>query len=285
MARRAGVASLVAVAAATGWAGRADAEGFRLTLTGEFWQGESLGPANGTLTPFSTATPFTFTALFNTSSPNLVANKPWPGFVAYEPTSLTLSVGGNIYQVEPYNAVQSATGGPNGLSVAIFDYTTPFGNPAGETPGTTPNGFHVSVGLLQDPFHDGAGFTPDFLGSTPDINIAATGLQPATWTGSYGVGFGPGVCLSACRTPNEVDAVTPTPLTLNGVPYLLQWGSEDVTFAPYAGAQSDPTDPRIADGVGNTAVLTAAPEPGSLPLFGAALALLGIAWPRPRARA
>jgi hypothetical protein len=97
-------------------------------------------------------------AVFDTSSPNLVASKPWPGFVAYEPTSLTLTVGGNTYQVQPYNAVQSSTGGPNGLAVAIFDYTTPFGNPAGETPGTTPYGNHVSVGLIQDPFHDGAGF-------------------------------------------------------------------------------------------------------------------------------
>ncbi len=275
----------LAIAAMTiGWTAKANAEQFDLTLTGEFWQPESLGPTGGTLTPFNTATPFSFNAVFDSSTTNLVAGKPWPGFVAYQPTSLTLTVAGNTYQVQTYNAATR----PNGLAVAIFDYTTPFGKPGtgpgAETPGTTPNGYHPGIGLIQDPFHDGAGFTSDFLGSTPTLHIATNGLKPVTFTGSYAIGFGSGVCLSGCRTPSEVDATTPTPLTLDGVPYQLVWGSEDVTFGTANGAQSDPTDPRITDGFGVTAVLAQVPEPGSLPLVGAMLALLAVTRRMSRAR-
>jgi hypothetical protein len=58
-----------------------------------------------------------------------------------------------------------------------------------------------------------------------------------------------------------------------------------VTYAGYVGAQDNPNDPRVQNAFAQTASLTAVPEPGSLPLFGAALALFGVAWRRPRARA
>ena len=202
--RYVGVVSL-AVAAAVPWATSAQAELFDFTETGQFGPNESIGLAPGTQTPFADATSYSFTGQFNTSTTNFMAGSPFePGFVAYSPTWLNLTVGGKTYSVEPYSAPPPAfTGGnlsgPAGFTVAIYDYTTPFGNTHGgttETPGNTPNQNHISIGLLQDPPADGAGIMQDWLGSSP--TFTSNNLVSTTFTGAYGVGYGSGGRVCRC---------------------------------------------------------------------------------------
>ena len=104
----------------------AHATEFELVYDGYFTSLDTLGASTGPAIPFSDGESFTATALFDTSSPNLVAPIGRPGFVDYAPTSLSLTVGGTTYSVAPYNAVTN----PAGLSVAIFDSTSGFGPPS-----------------------------------------------------------------------------------------------------------------------------------------------------------
>jgi hypothetical protein len=281
----------LAVATTTAWAGGAKAEIFDVTETGQFGPNESLGLAGGTQTPFANATSYSFTGQFDTNTTNFMAGSPFePGFVAYAPTWLNLTVGGKTYSVEPYSASappppftggNGSLSGPAGLTIAIYDYTTPFGNPGTtETPGNTPNKHHISIGLLQDPPADGAGIMQDWLGSSP--TFTSNHLVSTTFVGAYGVGYGSGVCN---KPGGDHCDTNPIPLTLNGTTYYLELGNEDVTYAGYNGAQDDPNDPRVQNAFAQTASLTAVPEPASMSLFGVALAMIGVARRKSAARA
>jgi len=117
----------------------ASAQTMELVYTGTFGSLDAFNPAAGSTTAFTGTTPFLVTALFDPTSPNLVALVNNKGFVAYAPTSATLTIGTNTYQFVPYSAAT-----PNGVSVAIFDSTSNFGPPN-----------HVAVGMLQNPLADG----------------------------------------------------------------------------------------------------------------------------------
>ena len=149
----------------------APAETFQFTYTGAFNNTDALNLLGAPTTDFSGTTPFTATALFDDTSPNLAAPVGIPGFVAYSPTSAALTVAGQTYNIATYN--QNPT---QGVTVAVFDGTTQLGPPG-----------HYAVGLLQNPLADGAGFIGDFVTSTPTFNAAK--LVPTDFTGYFGVGY------------------------------------------------------------------------------------------------
>ena len=230
----------------------AQANEFAFVLNGWLAPGSSIG-AGAALTA---DTPFTVTADFNDATPNLVGFLPF-GFVAYIPSAITLSTGGHTYVIAPYNPVTHL-----GASVALFDTGQPF------TPG------HVAAGIIQDPAADGTGIVADFV---PDGAFSAHGLTSHTFAVSdfFGVGFGSGVCLSACRTANEVDAVTPLPMTLSGLAANLTLPSLSETYVGFAGdpaAEPGPTTPYQW-----SASITAVPEPATWALLVVGFSLTGTA--------
>ena len=235
---------IACVAATALFAPAASAQKFDFTYTGTFSAADALNAQGAALDPFTSTTPFLINAVFDESSANLAAPVGVPGFVAYSPISATLTVGRDVYNLETYN--QSPT---QGISVAIFDDTTPFG------PG------HYAVGLLQNPLADGAGIIGDFATASP--TFSATHLVPTTFEGYTGVGYGSG----------PGGAIVPIPMTDSG-------GHTDLlTLGNY--------DEEAATGVENTAVLKAAPVPeaSSALAFGLLLCLGGMAVARKKAKA
>lgn len=181
----------------------ADAVGaatFQLTYHGSFNSSDALNPKESPTEYFSGSTPFTATALFDDASPNLAAPVGVPGFVAYSPLKATLKIGGDRYDLTTYN--QDPV---RGVTVEVFDDTTPFGPPG-----------HYATGLLQNPVADGAGFIGDWRSASPPFSAAH--LVPTEFTNYEGVGYASG--------PFGTDKVVPIPLSdATGNPYVLTLGA------------------------------------------------------------
>lgn len=209
---RAGLAGILLYAAS------AQATPYQFTLNGWFTPGTTIGSGPA----FNADTPFTIIAIFDDTTTNLVAGSfpPSFGFVAYIPSSMTLLTGGNSYVVQPYDIVTHL-----GATVALFDTHQPF------TPG------RIAAGILQDPVADGTGIIADFLADGPFV---AKSLAPTTFgTASYfGTGFSSGACASNCRKANQVDLVTPLPMTFGGQAADLTLSSLSVTYVTHAGDPS-----------------------------------------------
>ena len=230
----------------------ASAKPFELVYTGTFNSSDALNAQGAATDPFTGTTPFIVTALFDTSSPNLAGPVGVPGFVDYSPISATLTVGRDTYNFATYDQNPSA-----GITVAVYDDTTPFG------PG------HYAVGLLQNPLADGAGFIGDFLSASP--TFSAANLTPTTFIDYQGVGYGSGVDPHNGQPP----AVTPITLTdSSGHTELLTLGNYDENAG--------------LGGVQNTAQIFNAPSPvpeaSSVVSFGLLLCLGGGAFAVARRR-
>lgn len=167
--------------------------------------------------------PFTLTALFDTS--NVVFSLP--GFTAYEPTSILLTVGGKSFSVETNS--QSPT---SGLTVAIFDSTGMFGPP-----------FHVAAGFIANPAADGAGIVGDWTASSPSFTLPSLVSADYTTANYFGVGFGSGPCPmpppgpgGACVPAGDVNTTVPIPL--DGGLYALTLGEYSLN-SPSSGIPVD----------------------------------------------
>lgn len=216
----------------------ADAGTFKLVYNGSFSSADALNLQGSPTEYFPHSTPFTATAVFDDASPNLAAPIKVPGFVAYSPLSATLTVGGRTY-----NVATSAQDPVRGVTVAVFDNTTPFGLK------------HYGIGLLQNPIADGAGFIGDWLGASPPFSAAH--LLTTVFTNYEGVGYGSGPKLGTVPT------VVPIPLSdATSNPYLLTLGNYDQHLA--LGAPL------------NTVQLEAVPEPNSSIAMLVGLGLIGI---------
>ncbi len=236
----------------------AEAALFQFTYDGYFTSLDTLGPVGGTAVPFADGQRFSATALFDTASPNLVAPIGQPGFVDYAPSSLSLTVGGVSYAVTPYNAVTS----PTGLTVAIFDATTPFGPPFAAG--------HYAAGFIQNPLADGAGIVGDWFTATPPFSAQALTNASLSASQFQGVGISSGVCISGTGANCQASAITPIPLTAGGQSYLLTLSSngvpQDITYT----ASGTPLQQQQ-----QSAALTAIPEPASILLLAPAVWLAG----------
>ena len=155
---------------------------FELTYTGALSTEDALNPAGAALDTFDAETAFSVRALFDTASPNLVAPLPLPGFVAYSPQSIQMTIGGTTYSVDTHDSNPGT-----GVGVIIFDRNTVF------FPG------YYGIGLIQDPLADGAGFVGDFVGASPDFTVDA--LTATTFNGYRGAGFSNAVPNSPTSTP------------------------------------------------------------------------------------
>lgn len=237
---RACAAALLLVGAAAGVPAPARAQTYALVMQGVL-DGRSAIGSGGTAAPLAAASAFTLEAFFDVRAPNLVARIGVPGFVAYTPTAMRLTVGGRTYDVEPFDGAH-----PTGFAVAVFDSTTPFGVP-----------HRYGVGVIQNPLADGAGLIADFAGVTSPLLIGAGGLTATTFTGYSGVGVTSGVCTAGTGANCQAHAVTPIPLTWAGQAFSLTLGSYD---------DNAPATPTF------TASLVAVPEPGPLALVAAGLA-------------
>jgi hypothetical protein len=202
---------------------------FQLTYTGTFNSSDSF---NGTA--FANGAPFTEVAVFTDTGTNYAAPVGVPGFVAYSPLWATISFGGNTYTMD--TASQNAIAG---VTVAVFDRTTPFGPPN-----------HYAVGLLSDVLSDGTGIIGDFVSASP--NYLATSLVPTVYGGYFGVGYGSG--------PPHGGTIVPWVLHNGGLTSELTLGNYDETYS-----NGTPL---------NTAQLQAVPEPGTLALASAGLLAL-----------
>jgi hypothetical protein len=256
-----GAVAALALAAASA----ADAKEFELTLSGYF-NGDG-GTADATsvvpfvsLVPFAPDTPFTITAVFDTSSPDLVAGLPpflTQGFVSYAPLWVNLSVGGATYSVATYTMSPST-----GFAVDVFDQSQIFG----------PN--HYAVGVNQDPVNDGAGIVGDWLKATPDYTVSPPPLYPllasdTTYSDFFGVGFGSGTCSS----PGVPPCIT-TPIPLDGGAKFLYLGTYDLTSTPYINDPESPPGAFPTDLI-FTATLTVVPEPSTWEMMMLGFAGLG----------
>jgi len=237
--------ALVAVAAG------AQAEPYRLTYTGTFNTTESLNLASASSrTFFSASTPFTMTALFDDSTPNLLPPAfPFLGFHAYVPSLATIQIAGTTYNIET-----AATNPTAGVTVSIFDRTQIF-NPG-----------RYGIGLIANVLSDGAGIVGDFAGASPEFSVNA--LTPVTFTDYFGVGHGSGPCTSG-MPPACPHLDTPWVLRdASNVAWNLTLGNyeEDYPVAHTPGATVGPL---------NTAVIAAVPEPATVGLMLAGLAGIG----------
>jgi hypothetical protein len=238
---------------------------FELTLSGVFngtgatSPTETLTPTAGGANLLTTANePFTMKGIFNTATGTLLpppsTGFPSTGFVAYAPSSVTLTVGGTTYSVETFG--ESVT---TGLSVAIFDQTQVFGTG------------HYAAGFIQNPIPDGAGIVGDFLTASPDYLVS--NLVPTTYGSYFGVGFGSGICGGGPGT--GVDCAT-TPIPLNDGLFQLTLGSYDLEN-PSNGVPifPVPTPPNFQNDNFFSASLTAVPEPSTCAMMLAGFAGLG----------
>lgn len=238
---RAATAAAALAVLVAGAAAPARAQTFEMVMHGAL-DGRSGILSGGTTTAFAGTSAFTIEAFFNRASPNLVAPIGMPGFVAYTPIAVQLTIGGRTYAVQSFDAAH-----PTGVSVAIFDGTTPFGPPG-----------HYAAGLIQNPLIDGAGIVADYTGATPAFTLG-TGVVPATFTGYFGVGVQGGACTMGGGPDCQAYATTPIPLTWSGQSFGLVLGNYDDN-AP--------------DGATFTTTLAAVPEPGSVALVGAGLVVV-----------
>ena len=224
---------------------------YELIYSGTFNSTESLKLASASSrTFFSGTTPFTITAFFDDSSPNLLPPAPpFLGFHAYIPSSATIRIGATTYSIDT-----AATNPTAGVTVSIFDRSQIF-NPG-----------RYGIGLIANVLSDGAGIVGDFLSASPDYSVSA--LTPTTFTDYFGVGHGSGPCASGAP-PACPHVDTPWVLrdAANAV-WSLTLGNyeEDYPTAHTPGATVGPL---------NTAVIAAVPEPATLGLMLAGLAGMG----------
>jgi hypothetical protein len=228
----------------------------QLIYTGVFNSQNSLAPVGGSGGAFTTPTPFTVNAWFDTSSPNLAppsppAPPPFAGFRAFNPSQATITIGGTTYTMETISQNPTA-----GITVAIFDQNS-------FSPG------RYGVGILQDPPADGAGIIGDFTGASPDFT--ASNIVPTTYTGYQGVGYGSGVCLQGTGGNCQLNAVTPLVLHNGGQAFNLTLGNFEEDYP----VVHDPNSGNIL-GPLNTAQLVAVPEPATCGLALLALAACGL---------
>jgi hypothetical protein len=237
------------VAAAAG----AHAVPYRLTYTGTFNTTESLNLASASSRTFFTGTtPFTITALFDDSSPNLLPPAPpFLGFHAYVPTSAVIQIGGTTYNIDT-----AATNATAGVTVSIFDRTQIF------------NSGRYGIGLIANVLADGAGIVGDFAGASPEFSVNA--LTPTTYTDYFGVGHGSGPCTSG--SPPACPHLD-TPWVLHdsaNVAWNLTLGNYEEDYPAL-----HPGSAATAVGALNSAVIAAVPEPTTLGLILAGLAGVG----------
>ena len=200
------------------------------TIRGVF-NGTTTDPTTGAGTPVITDTitgagaptltdneKFTLTGVFD---PSNVAFNLYPGFYAYSPLSVTLTIyptgmSSQSFTVQTYS--QSHT---TGFTVAIFDSTYAAGSG------------HFAAGFLQDPPNDGAGIIGDWLTGDPPPSWTVSNLTNYEWTTSsyFGVGFASGRC------PNSFDPATgaciPSADENTIVPIPLDGGLYDLTLGVY----------------------------------------------------
>lgn len=241
---------------------------------------ETIAKTDGTGGPTLTANePFTMTAVFNDQ--NVVTTLfPGSGTAFYAPQWVTLSIGGQTYDVQTYG--QDPT---SGLTVALFDKSNAFGGSAN----------HVAAGFVANPVADGAGIVGDWFNSTPNFLLPT--LVNTQWTNSnnnyFGVGFQSGPCPAGTSPNADVicedsgnnlypNAVVPIPLNGTNLQLTLglsTWNNYDlnnsynINYTPPPGGW-----PNLNDNV-FTASLTSVPEPSTwaLLLFGfAGLGMVGL---------
>jgi hypothetical protein len=226
----------------------ASATPFELVYTGTFNTQEALNLASASSPVYFTGfTPFTIHARFDDSSPNLAPTfgGPFNGFRAYAPSSATIDIAGTLYSIETILANPLA-----GVTVAIFDRNS-----------FVPDRY--GIGLIADPFGDGAGVVGDFESASPDYTVAA--LTPTVFGGYYGVGHGSGVCLSGAP-PACPHVVTPWVL------YDSRGTAWSLSFGNYEEDYPIPHTPEAEVGPLNTAEIRAVPEPSTYGLLFVGLA-------------
>lgn len=225
---------LLAVAAAALIPASASAAPFELRYTGSLNAADTLALTSGGPDLLTAVTPFSISAVFDTSSPDLSAPIPLPGWVSYAPERATITVGSTAYTLVGYNEDPVL-----GVTVNVFDPTNVF------TPGL------YGVGLFNSPVEDGAGIVGDFSSASPAVLV--DNLQPAVFGGYNGAGFSAGA--GCFPLGNPACQVQP-------------WQLRDAVGNAYALTLSGRTE-QAADGAPlHTAQLVAVPEPASLALLG-----------------
>lgn len=190
-------------------------------------------------------TPFSFSARFDTSSPNLVAPIPVPGFVAYAPSAATITILGTDYDVTRFDQDPDY-----GIGIAIFDPSNVF------FPGV------YGIGFIANPIEDGAGIVADFRSASPDFSVLD--LMPTVFGDFDGAGYLAGI---GCAPPDPRPCAA-RPLALTG-PSGEAW---------FLGFQNGDRP----GGVTHRAELLAVPEPTSIALLSGSVAVIAGAFRRRR---
>jgi len=249
---RGSVAAAISAGLLAALAPPARADDWLFTLKGVFNGTPTITDSiSGIGAPVLTANePFTLSARFSASA---VVFDTFPGFNAYAPEWINLTVGGQTFTVQTFT--QNST---SGLTVALFDNTNTVGVPG-----------HVGAGFLANPPADGAGIVGDWTGSLPDFPVS--NLAKAVWPtlNYFGVGFGSGPCpfgpgAGGVCLPKTPGGPTPdntvVPIPLDGGTFALTLG-EYTLNNPSNGVPNNPNANFFS------ASLTAVPEPSTWALL------------------
>ena len=142
-------------------------------------------------TPFPQGTPFQVVATFDSSVPDTPPHPISPGMQIYTPITATLTVftqgESQVYTfVENFTSPYHANPGENPgdlhrTDIAIFDGTNT----------AIAGNSHAAIGMIEDPWVDGAGFIGDFT-TMASHSMTVANLLPNTFLSYNGTGFQPG---------------------------------------------------------------------------------------------
>lgn len=238
--------TILLTAAIAGAAGMAEAATWRFDFAGVLGSADSFVSA-GQRAALPDATPFQLSAIFDDTL-DLTAPSGLPGWAAYAPTTATMTLLG-----ETYDVLSNALDPDDGIVVMLFDPTNVF------------NSDFWAAGIHGAPLIADTGIIARFKSTTPALGLD-DGLEGTVYGDYVGAGYvsGPPDTAGAGNRCWPIIATA----TCKVQPLILFDAAGDRFELAIGSRALD----GLSGGVGFSASLTPVPLPGALPLLAAAMA-------------